>query len=208
MPRVALLAALLVLPGVVGCQGDSPAPAASPSDPTTPLASFDTNGLTVARGQFCAGVAPADAERLLGGPVASSTTYDNGDPAQLTGTVRDVAHEFGCTWTGEGGGVARAWVFAPPVTPARAHLLARTAARAAGPGCAPAPQAPAYGSPSAAVSCRHDGRLEASYHGLFGDAWLSCSLEEAASGGDAARLLERTGRWCVAVVTAAAAPAV
>lgn len=206
MPRAALLAALLVLPGVAACQDESPAPAAAPSEPGTPLASFDTSGLSVARSQFCATVAPAEAERLLGGPVTSSTTYDNGEPAQLTGKVHDVAHEFGCTWTADDGSVARAWVFAPPVTVDRAHLLARTAAKAAGPGCNRAKPAPAFGSPSAAVSCRHDGRLEASFHGLFGDAWLSCSLERAASSGDAQRLLERAGRWCVAVATAAAAP--
>ena len=37
------------------------------------------------------------------------------------------------------------------------------------------------------------------YHGLFGDAWLSCSLSARAAVDD---LAERTDRWCATVVQA------
>jgi hypothetical protein len=44
---------------------------------------------------------------------------------------------------------------------------------------------------------------EVTFHGLFGDAWLSCSL--SAVGADQDGLVDRTGRWCVAVAQAASA---
>ena len=55
---------------------------------------------------------------------------------------------------------------------------------------------------SAAVRCADDGAVVASYRGLFGDAWLSCSVEPA---GPDDGLVERTGRWCVTVLQAASA---
>ena len=118
--------------------------------------------------------------------------------------MQDVAHEFGCTWRRTDGSTARAWVFTPPVTAGRARALARTTAST--PGCSEVADAPAFGRPSAAVVCRADGTLEASYRGLFGDAWLSCALAAPVSPADRADLVDRAGRWCVAVATAASGP--
>lgn len=204
---VATVVAAVCLLGVGSCQGDDePAPSAAPSPSSTPLAELDTATLVVRRDSFCSDVDPDAVEEALGGVPDASTSYDNGEPARLTRTVEDVAHEFDCTWQRAGGTVARAWVFAPPVTAGRARALAREAQTV--PGCFPVPDASAFGRPSAAVGCRTGRTLEAAYHGLFGDAWLSCSLAVPVGGDSRAALVDRAGRWCVAVATAASlAPA-
>ena len=136
------------------------------------MTDFDTGDVTIGRAEFCSRVAPTAVEEALGGAATSSENYANGDRAEVAPGVRDVAHEYGCTWTAADGTVARAWVFAPPVTPEQAGALRRAAT---GKGCRPVPDAPAYGEPSVAVRCG----AETAFHGLFGDAWLSCSLESA-----------------------------
>jgi hypothetical protein len=202
----ATVAAAVCLLGIGSRQGDDePAPSAAPSPSSTPLAELDTAALVVRRDSFCPDVDPDAVEEALGGDPDASTSYDNGEPARLTRTVEDVAHEFDCTWQRAGGTVARAWVFAPPVTAGRARALVREAQTV--PGCTSVPDASAFGSPSVAVGCRAGRTLTAAYHGLFGDAWLSCS--RAVPGGGVARadLVDRAGRWCVAVATAASGSA-
>lgn len=205
--RTALAAALtaVLLTGATACTDDSPkAPAAAPSDPATPLADLDTSSLVIVRDAFCERVSPAEVQTVLGAAVDSSTSYENGQPAQLSETVEDVAHEYGCTWTASDGTVGRAWVFAPPVTPERARLLVRQAPSEAGNGCTRVRGAAAFGSPTVAVVCDRPHHQEVSFHGLFGDAWLSCSLALPTSG-DRQALVERAGTWCVDVAEAAAA---
>jgi hypothetical protein len=206
-PRVALLAVLplmlLLLLGATACQDSPERPEAAPTDPSTPLASFSTGDLSVQRSAFCSRIAPAQAGALLGAEVASSTSYNNGEPARVTREVKDVAHEFSCSWTATDGTVARAWVFAPPVTVAQARGLARQAQATAG--CRPVAEAPRFGRRSVALRCTDGPRLTASYRGLFGDAWLACSLEAPATGDDANALPDRAGRWCVSVAQAASA---
>jgi hypothetical protein len=201
-PRLALLAALpLVLAGVSACQEDKPTePATVPTAPSTPLESIETTGLAVARADFCERVAPAQAQEALGAEVASSTSYANGEPARLGPGVKDVAHEFGCAWKAADGAVARAWVFAPPVTRARAHDLRDAALRR---GCAAA-KGSRFGAPSVTTLCTSDEGNEEGYFGLFGDAWLSCTLTLPA-GPTANDQPERTSRWCAAVLLAASA---
>ena len=185
-----LVAALLAL---TACTGGDEEPAADPT-PTaqpTPLADFATDSLTVARESFCARVAPAAVEDALGSEPDSADEWVNGDRAAVGG-VTDVVHEYGCRWRAADGTAVSGWVFAPPVTRGRAAGLRRAAAQADG--CRPVAGAPAYGSPSVAVRC-DDGTT--SFHGLFGDAWLSCS----APTGD----LALAGRWCVSVAQAATA---
>jgi hypothetical protein len=97
--------------------------------------------------------------------------------------------------------VARAWVFAPPVTPDEARALAAAAARERG--CRALPDAPAFGSPTAAIACTGGGDQRVSFRGLFGDAWLACSLSAPTSERDQDALADRAGRWCVAVARAA-----
>ena len=176
----------------------------SPAFSTTPLESFDTTTLAVARAGFCDDVDPRQVEAALGGEPADASAYDNGDEVTLADGVSDVAHEFGCTWTGADDTEARAWVFAPPVDQDRADRLAREAERAEG--CESSPT-PAYGAPSVGLVCRDADGVRASYRGLFGDAWLTCELAtpEPAPGteADATELRERAGVWCVGIALAA-----
>lgn len=201
MVRPAAVAAVALLLAVsataTGCSGGSDEPEAGPTTTTpTPLSDFESSGLTVTRSAFCAQVAPAAVEDALGGASDSSDEWVNGDRAELTDEVTDVAHEFGCRWVAADGTTATGWVFAPPVTPKRADQLRAAAAKA--PGCRTVTDAPPYGARSVAVRCE-DGTT--AFHGLFGDAWLSCSVR-VGSAGDAD--LGVVGRWCVSVAQAAA----
>lgn len=189
---VALLAGLLG-----GCDSEAPSTDPAPSPTPTPLAEVATDTVAVVREGFCERVAPAALEAALGGAPDDADAWSNGERARLAPGVRDVAHEYGCAWTagaGAQGTSARAWVFAPPVTTGQAERLRRDAAPARG--CDPIPDAPAFGTRDAAVRCGDEVRFQ----GLFGDAWLSCSLR--ASGPD---LLERAEQWCATVLQAAAA---
>lgn len=193
---VAVLAALLLaLPlALTGCSGGDDEPETeTPTAEPTPLADFATDSLAVARESFCARVAPAAVADALGAAPEGGDEWVNGDRATVGG-VTDVVHEYGCRWRAPDGTTASGWVFAPPVTPGRAAGLRRAAADAKG--CRAIAGAPAYGSPSVAVRC-DDGTT--AFHGLFGDAWLSCSISSPDA--DVARV----GRWCVSVAQAATA---
>jgi pyruvate/2-oxoglutarate dehydrogenase complex dihydrolipoamide acyltransferase (E2) component len=193
-PAAILAGAVLALT-LVGCTSDEADPPEQPQATSTPLSDFATDDVSVTRGEFCARVAPDAIEEALAGEAADSGSWANGDRTKLAAGVRDVAHEYGCSWTAADGTVASAWVFAPPVTPARAKALAQDARGADE--CQPVADAPAYGARSAAVRCGD----EIAFHGLFGDAWLSCSLRTPSTQPD----LDRAGRWCVAVAQAASA---
>ena len=195
--RVCPLVAGLVL--LAGCTGDAPDPAPVPSDPGTPLASYDASGVAIVRAPYCDRVDEAAVEDALGGPPRRDSSWDNGDPVRLTDGSKDVAHEYGCTWAA-GTARARTWLFAPPVSAAGARD-AVTQARTTR-GCEPDEQAPAFGTPSVALVCTEGALVSASYRGLFGDAWLVCEV----TGQDSReKLAQRAGRWCVAVAEAARA---
>lgn len=194
-----VLAAVLV---AGGCSGGSDAPAPSPTpDLGTPLADVATRKLAVARGDWCSSLPDDAVERTLGGPARRTSSYGNGDRVTLGDGVRDVVHEYSCSFVGAGGATARAWVFAPPVTPARAQSLVRAARN--GRGCRAIDSAAGFGQPSVATRCTTDGLRRITYQGLFGDAWLSCSLTEP-TGGPEADLADRADRWCAAVAQTAA----
>ena len=192
---------------IVGCSGsdDGSGPAAPAAtvatDEGTPLTDVDTTSLVVRRAPFCELLDPGAVARALGVPddeVPDVAAYGNGQRAQLTAKVKDVAHEYGCTWT-VGDSEARAWVFAPPVTRQRAVTLSKLARGEAGCRTVPADR---FGRPSLARTCRSDGAIETSFRGLFGDAWLTCTLQ--LPDGEQVELADRAGRWCAAVATAAA----
>lgn len=173
---------------------------------STPLADYDTSTVTLARAGFCDRVQPEAVKEALGAEPARSSDYGNGDDVELVPGERDVAHEYGCDYTAADGTEAQAWVFVPPVTAARAEDLVAEAK--AIPGCAKRSHAGAYGDPTLTLVCIYRERTIASYRGLFGDAWLSCSLALPEARGAAGRttpkdLLDRTGRWCVAAAQAA-----
>jgi hypothetical protein len=198
---VALVATVAVITGAVFSQpADEPDPDEKPPPyASTPLAAYDTADLAVTRDSFCGAVPDEAVAEAVGSEPASSTAYGNGDQVRLSEAVPDVAHEFGCKWAAPGA-TARAWVFAPPVTPRSARELARAVRTA--PGCESVAEAPAFGKPSSASVCEVEQRVEVSYRGLFGDAWLTCTLSVSARV-PRPDLVDRAGRWCVAVAEAA-----
>ena len=204
---VAVVIVLLVTLGDAD-EADAPSGDAAPgADPTTasppvptPLRDIDTSVLTVPRESFCELVAPESLSATLGGEPGDVRTYANGESTVIASGVEDIAHEYGCRWK-RGRTVARAWVFAPPVTPAAAQALAKGARGEEG--CSAKRSAPDFGAPSVALTCRAGTTVEASYRGLFGDAWLACSLNAP---GSRQEVLARTGDWCVAVAEAASQP--
>ena len=196
---VTTLVAVVLASTLGGCSDDSD-PARPPVAEPTPIDSFVGATAEVARAEFCSRI-PDDAVADAVGAVASTGHYSSGERAQVTGTVEDVSHEFSCTFTGTGGDVVRAWVFAPPVTPTTAAALVDGVRRTKG--CRLVP-GHAFGSPATGSVCATPGGAQAAYRGLFGDAWLSCSLTD---GGTAKlpqpALLAAAGAWCVRVAGAA-----
>ena len=188
-------------PGSAGPTGSARPTSSTPAAPLeTPLADYDTTSLTVQRAGFCDLVAGEDVDAALGGPAANARSYGNGESTAFTSEVTDIAAEHGCRWK-RGRTVARAWVFAPPVSRSDAQRLLAAARRTDG--CAVRRDAPAYGAPTLARTCPVGESYEVSYRGLFGDAWLTCSLTRP---GARAATLRTAGEWCVAVAEAAAQP--
>ncbi|WP_109508362.1 hypothetical protein [Nocardioides speluncae] len=202
-PLVPASAARLFVAAFVVCttaactgSGDEPSePSAAP--PATALGDLDTSSVTVARADFCGAIPKSAAESALGAEVARTAHYGNGDSVELAASVTDVSHEFGCRFVSESGAEAQAWVFAPQVTRARARELVAEAKRPKA--CKAIPRAAAFGTPSAAVTCRGKSSVTASYRGLFGDGWLACAVTRKAVAG----LPKAADQWCSAVLQAA-----
>lgn len=178
-----------------GSRASGPAPQPSAVDSGTSVGDLDTTALVVRRAPFCDRIDPQAVTRALGARAATAHEYRSGERARVAGHVSDVLHEFGCSWSASGTTV-RAWVFVPPVTAQRARGLVHEVQGTAG--CTRAPDAPAYGHPSLSLSCRVHGATEVSYRGLFGDAWLTCTLRSRAD--DVAL---QAARWCAAVASGA-----
>jgi hypothetical protein len=197
------LSALLTLVPVgigVGVAGDRTPTREPAAYVGTDLADFDSASAVVQRAPFCDLVSDDAVAEALGGE-GELTAYGNGEQAPaLPGG--DVAHEYGCVYAGSGV-EARAWVFAPPVTRDRAQALVKAAAPK---GCAATAGAPAFGTPSVATTCTLGEKRTVSWRGLFGDAWLTCTLSQGV-GAPEADLVQRAGRWCVAVAQAASVTA-
>ncbi|HJQ06796.1 MAG TPA: hypothetical protein VJ872_15200 [Nocardioides sp.] len=183
--------ALPVTVGVAMTGGRAAAPPATYSP--TALGDLDTTTMTIGRASFCDRLPAAAVTDALGQAATYADSYGDGDRRAVPGNGADVLHEYGCVFRA-GATEARAWVFAPPVGVARAKQLA--AART--PGCRVLQGAPAFGRPSVAGSCGTKTST-VTFRGLFGDAWLSCSLSGA---GAASTLVDRTERWCAAVAQA------
>ena len=191
--------AVLLLAGTA-CTGDDGGDdgGRQPHAEPTPITDFDAAGSTLARDEFCDRI-PETAVTAAVGEVASTDHYGNGERDRISGGVRDVAHEFSCTFTGDSGAVARAWVFVPRVT--RAQAKEYVAAAEGEKGCR-AVDGHDFGTPGTGLVCRTDGGTEASYRGLFTDTWFACSL--TAKDLDDPTLLDQAGQWCVATAGAAA----
>lgn len=203
-------AAVALLGGCTSQQPAEPEPQPAAPEPTT-LESYDTSGVRVVRSPFCDRLSPTGVEHALGDPPERSTSWQNGDRVRLPDGSRDRVHEYGCAWTAGDGTSARAWVFVPPVTPGDARRLVGSVVR--DDGCETSRDTP-FGRPSVTARCTDDRATERSHRGLFGDAWLTCTLaepEESAEPGDEAGapaghedLDHRASEWCVAVLEAAA----
>jgi hypothetical protein len=179
---------------LAGCSGE-PAPR-QPAEPltaeATPLAGYDTSGLTLVRGEFCDAVLDAAITAAL---AAEPTTEDSWRPGNRLPESRDISNEFGCAWA-SGSVRASAWVFAPPITRDRAADFAREVVDKR---CERLETAPDLGEPSVAQHCG-TGAETTAFHGLVGDAWLGCEISGLpVSGGDDTA---RVGEWCVAVLEA------
>jgi len=197
----ATVAALVVL--LAGCTPSAPppgpaAPSSTPAAPPTTLEAYTTDRVAVSRSPFCDRVSPTGIEHALDAPAASHRDYGNGDRVRLPDGSRTIAHEYGCEWSTDDGVTARAWVFVPPVTRGRAGRLVDEALS----GRCSRTGSGQFGSPSVAARCRTDEGVERSWRGLFGDAWLVCTL----SGPRASDATEpRTSAWCVSALEAARA---
>lgn len=207
--RLLLAAAVtaIAVGGGVQLRGSDDASPEAPEATSTPLSSFDTTDLTVLRSAFCDRVAEDSVAEALGVEPDEATSYGNGDRARLGPGIRDRAHEYGCSWSADGR-TAAAWVYAPPVPRTVALELLRRARAAKD--CEPVTAAPAYGEPSAGLVCTSTRGREVTFRGLFGDAWLVCSLRTAtvSAGESNKQAIDRAGRWCVAAARAASAGAV
>lgn len=195
---VASLLGVLLAVSLLSCsepEADDPEPEVRP----TPITELDASSVRVLRQEFCNSV-PEDAVAAAVGDVETTDHYTNGETHRIIGRVVDVSHEFNCTFVGEGGDVARAWLFAPRVTPAEARSLVRQAVRARG--CR-ALDGRGFGQPSTGTLCTVRAGREAAYRGLFVDAWLACSLTDGGTPLDRQELVDRTGDWCVAAATSA-----
>jgi hypothetical protein len=185
---------------LAGCSDDDEPERQVEVNPT-PIDAFVADSVQVTRASFCSRIADGAVEAAIG-EVASTRHYGNGERARVTTRVRDVAHEYNCTFVGSSGDVARAWVFVPRVTRAQARALIADVRRLKG--CRLL-DGQSFGSPSTGSICVRGGRKEAAYRGLFVDAWLSCSVSD---GGreklSENALLKKTGDWCVQAATAAA----
>ncbi len=205
-----VVAAVLVLAGLVAYaglvsrgSGDGSAPA--PATPTpTPLGSMDLSGLPITRGPLCAGISGADVRDALGGRVTGTAHYDSGQRVTMAPGLRDVSHEYDCTYRGAGT-EARVWVFAEPVDPTAARGLAAAARTARG--CRVVAGGPTFGTPGVTTVCRppRGTQRAVALHGLFGDAWVSCQLTTRAADVPAATAVRRTEQWCVDVATSVGA---
>jgi hypothetical protein len=188
---VVALSGCLVL---AGCSGSDDASRPRPSAPT-PLAKLDATAVHLARATFCDRVPKAAVRDALDSGTAETSSWKSGDPAP-TGGSGDVAHEFGCAWTGKNGAVARAWVFARPVSAELAGSLVTEAGTEQG--CT-AERATVLGSPALLQTCTQPGGVERVRRaGLFDDTWLTCEV----TGPSAQRPRSRLDAWCGAVVAA------
>ena len=196
-----LLPALLLLAAGTACDGDGggTGSAREPAAEPTPITAFDSASAALTRDDFCDRI-PDEAVTAAVGQVASTDHYGNGERKTITAGVTDVAHEFSCTFPGDSGAIARAWVFAPRITRGQAKALVAEVRRARG--CRVV-DGHAFGTPGTGSVCTTRDGTEATYRGLFTDAWFSCSV--TAEDLDEPTLLEQAGQWCVSSATAAQA---
>ena len=194
-PILAVPAALLALVVLTGCSEDEKA---APDPAPTPIASLNTAEMELPRIDFCQLVPDDAVEDAVGGKPASDSSYGNGDEVEIAGVGKGVVHEIGCSWTGDDGTTARAWVFARPVSTAFARSVIASGRKTQG--CRTI-AGPPYGKPAATQVCRTaDGKQRVRHAGLFGQTWLACEL--ATRNAETAELRDRADAWCSEIANA------
>jgi hypothetical protein len=197
LPALALVTAL----ALAGCGSDSEAPSTG-SDPDavsdTPTASPSESASAVpqsARGDFCASISKAAIRTGIEGKSVYDESWEPGQDYDTVGGVHAQGAEWGCAWTAKDGTSVTAWLFAEPVTSADATKLAKKA-RA---GCEQKKVRTPGADVGVTVQCISDDDTVTRTQALYGDAWLSCSLQTP---GILTRL-DRAADWCDAVRKAA-----
>lgn len=202
-PVSAAVAATLLLLG--GCTSGSAAPRDSAAP--VPLDKVDLSGVSAVRAPYCETLDERALSALLGGRRWRDSSYAPGDRVRLSPGLRDVAHEYGCTFRRRGI-TARTWVFAQPVTrrQARGYLADRRGV----PGCRTAGVL-RFGFPGVVQACRPARRADTAgaapgtdlvtMAGLFGSGYLTCQVSVAAGSVGRDDLLDRAQRWCASVAT-------
>lgn len=176
---------------VTAPSGGTAAPTRPAAEPT-PLADVDTSRLTLDRVAFCDRVSAEAIARVLGQSAGEATSWQ---PGERLPASQQISNEFGCAWSA-GPVSARAWVFAPPITPDRARDFTD---EAVGKGCTKVSGAPSLGSPTLTQRCTaKTGAGATSVYGLLGDTWVGCEI----IGIDQADGANRVGEWCVEVLEA------
>lgn len=171
-------------------------PAALQTSPAVDYAHLAPAHMHLVRVRFCDLVAARAVSAAVAGAPASSSRWDNGARIPVVAGA-DIGHELGCAWTGPTGAVARAWVFARPVTTAFATSV--VAATTHDPGCTGHPNT-VFGRPAVTQVCQEPGHaVRMRQAGLFGDTWLSCELQARES---SAALTRRSNDWCAAIASA------
>ncbi|KRF36669.1 hypothetical protein ASG94_04370 [Nocardioides sp. Soil805] len=190
---VTALAIVLGRAVLVDAPADRTGPAATPAPgaSATPLADYDREGMTLARGPFCGRISAESAALALGVDAAEDPVAWR--PGMKVPGTESVANEWGCSITAGGTErtTASAWVFGTPV----GEPLARSWARETGRGDCTRKDVPEIGAPGVVVTCPDGRDKHTTYQGLVGDTWLACRVSGT---GDA----ERVGRWCVVVLEA------
>ena len=194
-PILAVPAALLALVVITGCSKDEKA---APDPAPTPMARLNTVEMELPRIEFCQLVPDGAVEDAIGGKPASDSSYGNGEEVEMAGVGKDVVHEIGCSWTGDDGTTARAWVFARPVNTAFARSVIASGRK--NKGCRTI-AGPPYGKPASTQVCRTaEGKQRLRHAGLFGQTWLTCELATTKS--EQAELRDRTDAWCSEIANA------
>lgn len=164
--------------------------------PEVPLAEIPLAEVNASRMAFCDQI-PAEAVADAVGAVVPVEEHRSGEATRLEPGLKDVAHEFGCTYD-SAGTTARVWVFAAPVSAFDAQELARdTSTRD---DCSPGGVL-RFGDPGTTLDCTEGPDRVFRAAGRIGDAWVHCELQTPA-GTARTGFLERAQRWCVAAVYA------
>ena len=193
LTRLAPVAVVVTLL-TAGCTGSGSSSDGSPAPSDTPLSAVDLTGVAASRASFCDSLDPDAVAAVLGGAPEKDSSYGSGQRAELAPGLKDVSHEFSCTFD-RGPREARAWLFAQPATAAQARGWIKE--RTADDSCKAAGEL-TFGDPGLVQLCRDKLQLRVTAAGLFGDGYLTCKVT-APPKSDETDLLDRAQRWCADV---------